>query len=106
MDSGYAELPPAIIRIAAITGNEFRKLEEGMPKEDVIKLLGKPDGLQKVGNVERLTYANRLMSGWGWDRSDYYVDLTDGRVSGYGNGEVRDRRPNTLMIIPTRPISQ
>ena len=55
--------PPQIIRAAAIMGSAFKKLEEGMPKDQVISLLGKPDGFRHDGNVETLTYANRMMSG-------------------------------------------
>lgn len=92
--------PPAIIHVAAIMGGAFKKLEEGMPKEEVLRLLGKPDGFKRDGSAETLTYANRMMSGWAWDRTDYWVVLTDGKVSGYGTGEVRDRRPNTTIFVP------
>ena len=91
---------PVIIETAMIMGNAFRKIEEGMSKEELLKLLGKPDGFKRDGDAETLTYANRMMSGWGWDRADYYVVLTDGKVSSYGTGEVRDRRPNTVVVVP------
>lgn len=86
---------------AGITGNSFKKLEEGMSKDDVLRLLGKPDGFRREGATETLTYSNRLMSGWAWDRSDYYVVLSDGKVTAYG--KVRDRRPNTLIVVPLKP---
>ena len=94
---------PAAIRVAVITGTAFKKLDEGMPKEDVLRLLGKPDGFHRDGNTETLTYANRLMSGFRMERSDYFVTLTDGKVSGYGNGEIRNPLSNTLIVKPAPP---
>lgn len=104
MEYDTSQAPPAIIRVAGITGNSFKKLEEGMSKDDVLRLLGKPDGFRREGTTETLTYSNRLMTGWAWDRSDYYVVLTDGKVTAYGNGEVRDRRPNTMIVVPLKPL--
>ncbi|MDZ4371576.1 MAG: hypothetical protein U1C74_09180 [Phenylobacterium sp.] len=92
--------PPAVIRVAAITGNAFKKLEEGMSKDRVIAILGKPDGFTRNGNVEVLTYRNRMMSGWSWDRADYYVVLTEGRITSYGTGEVREREAPVISIPP------
>ncbi len=89
---------PALIRVAGVTGNAFKKLEEGMSKDQVIELLGRPDGLSRDQGVEVLTYRNRLMTGWAWDRADYYVILTDGRVTSYGTGEVREKQPPTIII--------
>lgn len=92
--------PPALIRVAGITGNAFKKLEEGMGKEQVLKLLGRPDGMSRDQNAETLTYRNRLMSGWAWDRADYYVILVDGRVASYGTGDVRERQ-SPIIVAPT-----
>ena len=101
--NAYIEPPAVVQQVAMIMGDAFKNLEEGMSKDEVIRLLGKPSGFQRVGEVERLTYSNRLISGWAWDRTNYYVDFTDGKVVGYGNGEVRDRRPNTLLLVPLKP---
>jgi hypothetical protein len=51
--------------------------------------MGRSDGYRREGNTEVLTYANRLMSGWAWDRADYHVMLVDGRVTACGPGTIR-----------------
>jgi hypothetical protein len=59
-------------------------------------------------NVSRFSlrglYTNRLISGWSWDRTDYTVILKDGHVVEYGPGQVRQREPNTgvLILVPTQ----
>ena len=62
-------------------------IHEGMSKSDVVSVLGNPDGYQRSGEYEALRYANRLISGWSWNRTDYTVVLRDGRVSEYGPGQ-------------------
>ncbi len=74
-----------------------------MSEGQVIAILGRPDGFQSAGDYEALKYANRLMSGWSWDRTDYHVILYQGRVVAYGNGEVRQDGPNVLMLVPLMP---
>jgi hypothetical protein len=54
-------------------GSKMKKLNPGMTKQEVIKTLGKPDGYKQSGEYEALKYANKLMSGWSWDRADYYA---------------------------------
>ena len=103
MDYAQFDTPPAIIRVAAVTGSAFKKLDEGMSKEEVLRLLGKPDGFRRDGSTETLTYANRLMSGFRMERTDYFVTITDGKVSGYGNGEIRNPLSNTLIVKPEPP---
>ena len=95
--------PPALIRVAGITGNGFKKLEEGMPKNRVVAILGRPDGFSRDGDTETLIYRNRLMSGWSWDRADYYVVLTGGLLTSYGTGEVRERQPPVVVIPQMTP---
>lgn len=86
-----------------VTGQTVRnKLHEGMTKQQIIKVMGHPDGLQKSGNYEALEYANRLISGWSWDRADYYVILKNNKVVSYGPGRVRQEGPNgnVLILVP------
>lgn len=86
------------------TGERMKRVHEGMSKEQVIKVLGNPDGFRRSGNWEALRYTNRLISGWSWDRADYNVILHNGRVVEYGPGEVRQQDPNTgiLILVPVR----
>ena len=90
--------------IGCATGERMQSMREGMSKNEVIAVLGNPDGFQRSGEYEALRYANRLMSGWSWDRADYNVILRSGRVVEYGPGQVRQRDPNvsTLILVPLR----
>lgn len=86
------------------TGEMMGSIREGMAKEEVISTLGNPDGFQRSGEYEALQYTNRLISGWSWDRTDYTVIFKNGRVVEYGPGQVRQRDPNTgvLVLVPLR----
>jgi hypothetical protein len=59
---------PAVLAalIGCATGERMRSLREGMSKDEVIGVLGNPDGFQRSDDYEALRYANRLMSGWSW----------------------------------------
>ena len=73
-----------------------------MTRAEVVKMLGRPDGVQKSGEYEALKYAHRLVTGWAWDRADYNVILKGDRVIEYGPGEVRVKEgpTSTLLIVP------
>ncbi len=90
--------------LGCATGELVGSVEEGMSKDEVIGILGRPDGFQRSGEYEALRYTNRLVSGFSWDRADYTVILKSGRVVEYGPGEVRQRDPNTgvLLLVPLR----
>jgi hypothetical protein len=87
-----------------VTGERMQAIREGMSRDQVVSMLGNPDGFQRAGEYEALRYTNRLISGWSWDRADYNVILKGGRVVEYGAGEVRQRDPNvnTLILVPLR----
>ena len=89
---------------ACFTGEQMSNVREGMSKEEVLSKLGNPDGFQRSGEYEALRYTNRFISGWSWDRTDYTVILKSGRVVEYGPGQVRQRDPNTgvLVLMPLR----
>jgi hypothetical protein len=91
---------------ACVTGQSFANLSEGMTKEQVVAAVGNPDGFQRAGSYEAMKYTNLYVSGWKWDRADYYVILKDGRVTAYGPGQVRQSDgPGgiaMLMLVPVR----
>ena len=52
------------------TGDQMSNIRAGMTKDQVITVLGRPDGFAQSGATEALTYSNRLMSGFSWDRAE------------------------------------
>ena len=92
----------ALLLVGCTTGERVTTLREGLTKAEVIETLGSPDGFQRNGEYEALRYSNRLTSGWSWDRADYSVILRNDRVVEYGPGPVRQRDPNTLILVPIR----
>jgi hypothetical protein len=88
--------------VGCTTGEKIVNIREGLSKAEVIETLGSPDGFQRSGEYEALRYSNRLISGWSWDRADYSVILKNDRVVEYGPGPVRQRDPNTLILVPIR----
>jgi outer membrane protein assembly factor BamE (lipoprotein component of BamABCDE complex) len=85
-----AMLVATLVAVAGcVTGERMASVSPGMTKDDVIGLMGKPDGFDSDGDHETLTYTNRLMSGWSWDRGDYIIELQNGKVVRYGVGAVR-----------------
>jgi hypothetical protein len=92
-----------VLLFGCVTGQEVRNsLHEGMPKSEVISILGNPDGFKRSGDYEALVYTDRLISGWSWNRADYTVILKNDRVIQYGTGQVRQEASNVLVIVPTR----
>jgi hypothetical protein len=89
----------AFLLSACATGEKMRRLDAGMDRQTVEKQMGRPDGFSEQDGYQVLTYKNRLMSGWSWDRADYQVLLKDGRVVQYGPGVVRQNQANTGLVI-------
>ena len=86
------------------TGGKVRDLNVGQDRSSVEQQLGRPDGYAQVDGYDVLTYKNRMMSAWSWDRADYQVVLKDGKVVQYGPGEVRQAQNHTgvLIVAPVR----
>lgn len=87
----------------ATAGGANNGIAPGMTRDQVVAKLGKPDGYQFDGITETMTYADRLVSPTSWDRTDFTVQLRDGYVVGYGNGQVRQHDPVTL-VAPIYPL--
>lgn len=88
--------------IFPVEASAARKIKGGMTEAQVTQIWGEPDGYSKIGNPEVLTYTNRLISGWSWDRADFHVVLTDGRVAQFGFGKVRQGGPSVFVIVPIK----
>jgi hypothetical protein len=61
-----------------------------MDRQTVEKKMGRPDGFSEQDGYQVLTYKNRLMSGWSWDRADYQV-LPHGRQVAQIHGAAHHR---------------
>ena len=99
MKSIYLIFGALMVLASCTTGEKITTLREGLSKAEVIEILGSPDGFQRAGEYEALRYTNRLLSGWSWDRADYSVILKNDQVLEYGPGPVRQRDPNTLILV-------
>lgn len=91
-----------VFLVGCATGELMSRLRPGMSKEEVTNILGNPDGYQNRGEYEALKYSHRLVTGWAWDRADYFVILKDSKVVEYGTGEVRvkDVNSNVFFLVP------
>ena len=90
--------------IGCATGVLMSRVRPGMSKDEVTNILGNPDGFQAKGEYEAIKYSHRLVTGWAWDRADYFVILKDNKVIEYGMGEVRVKNVNSnvLFLVPLR----
>lgn len=95
----FALVSLSLVFLTGAFGGKIKRLEPGMSREQVMQILGKPDGLRSHENVEALTYADRLMSGFKWSRADYVIVLVDGKVTEYGPGAIRTQNPNTGTFV-------
>lgn len=79
----------AIVLTACTTGSKISNLEPGMTPQHVVAVLGRPDGQSQQGNQLGYQYANRFVSDWSPDKADYVLVFTDGRLTNWGPGQVR-----------------
>lgn len=82
------------------TGQKFGSLSVGNSKEDVVAVLGTPDGQKMCNDTVTFFYTNRLISGWSWDRSDYYAKFLNEKLIEYGAGNVRQGMKIIWMAVP------
>ena len=78
-----------LLVVGCTTGEMISEIQIGMSESEVREVLGVPDGISEKDGVRILKYIDRLVSGWSWNRGDYYVVLENDRVVDYGASEVR-----------------
>ena len=92
----------ASLTMASCTiGEKMSSIHPGITRDQVVSVLGRPDGYQTDSGYEVLKYTNKLVSGWSWDKADYSVTLRDGKVIAYGAGQVRQDQNHKLIILQT-----
>ncbi len=99
-----------LILSSCVMGGKMSGLREGLTKEQVIKIVGNPDGYQRTGDYEVLLYIELRTSAWSYfagsfqDLVDYSVILKDGVVIEYGPGRTHQRDPSgtPFVRVPTR----
>jgi hypothetical protein len=92
-----ASLIVAALFVGCATSTKLNDVHIGMPKADVIALLGTPDSTSAQANVEYLTYYLLSDSGYGRDQP-YMIRLVDGKVESFG-------REFQLYDLYNRPVT-
>ena len=93
------------LTVGCATGEKVRmSIHENMSKQEVIDILGNPDGFKRYednqNNYILLTYTNKVISGWDVKgTADYYFIFKDDRLSEWGTGDVRVSQSSTGMIM-------
>ncbi|NBN86779.1 hypothetical protein [Proteus sp. G2300] len=72
-----------------VTGDKISSIHSGMSKDNVISIMGNPDGNASSNDYEILIYANRLMSGWSYDKADYKFIFKNNSLIEYGPEKIR-----------------
>jgi hypothetical protein len=95
-----------ILVTAACTLNDVMpSLQEGMSPTEVKAIMGSPTGQERVGNSLGMTWTNRMISGWGMDRTDAYAIFEDDKLISWGTGDVRQAQgvqTHQMFIWPMR----
>ncbi|WGL96308.1 hypothetical protein [Arsenophonus nasoniae] len=81
------------------TGEKMSSIFLGMNKNQVISILGNPDGAALLDNYELLAYSNRLISGWSYDKADYKLIFKDGKLIQYGPEKIRPDNGRTALAL-------
>jgi len=79
----------ALLLSGCATAPSFDKISIGMPKQDVIKQLGRPESVGVKDNVEYLRYRNSRGFYFANDPAlinppEYFVRIVNGKVESYG----------------------
>jgi hypothetical protein len=89
-----------LLALSCTTGEQMRTVNVGDSQDGVVSKLGRPDGQQLHGDTTICFYVNRLMSGWSWDRANYYAKFLNGQLIEYGTGNVRQGMQRIWIIGP------
>jgi hypothetical protein len=88
--------------VGCFTGEQIKRVDEGMSPADVKRIVGKPDGLERTENELVLKYTNKIISGWGMDKADYFFIFKEDKLTQWGAGTVRQnqRSDGVIFFVP------
>ena len=94
-----------LVVLSGCTTQPIQNVHKGASRNQVIGLLGNPDGDQRSGEYEALRYANHLINGSSSQLADYNVILQGGLVIDFGYGYIRQPDSsvnNKLILVPLK----
>jgi len=97
MKSIILALLATLMLSSCATPGKMTGVREGMTKDEVIRIVGNPDGYQRSGDYEVLLYLERRTNAWSYfsgsinDLVDYSVVLQNNQVIEYGPGRTHQR---------------
>lgn len=92
-----------LVITSCATGEMMGQISPGMTQDEVIGVLGKPDGFKQQDEYIAYTYTHRLISGFSNDRADYIFIFKNDSLVEYGAGAIREKNVNgvnTVILIP------
>jgi len=89
----------AILLAGCVAGESAKRVDPAMTKEQVMSIMGRPDGYKKDGDYEVTKYTNRSISVWSSDRADYTFTFQGGKLVEYGAAEVRERQVGDVPTV-------
>lgn len=81
-------------------GEKIARLDPGIGADQVVAMLGKPDGIREDGKFEIYTYRGRFRNRHSIHRTDYTVLFNDGRMVAFGPGAAKPDGSGELIIVP------
>ncbi|SFA84899.1 Short C-terminal domain-containing protein [Collimonas sp. OK607] len=91
------------------TADQLNQLSIGMPKSDVLKLLGPPKSVSASGDTEYMQYSwvKTVIAADANRPGDYYVAIQSGKVSSFGRkGDFDSTKPPTQRIEIDQTVRQ
>jgi hypothetical protein len=88
------------------TVSAMRQLDVGMSRDQVVSLLGSPDGVHSSGSDETLNYYQRFPDIISETPADYFVTLNEGRVVRYGQVPGSRKERSNITISANSSSSQ
>ena len=99
----------AALLTSCATGEKFSSVRNGMSMREVESIVGTPDEALTYEGNQVYKWIDRIVSGWGMDKADYYVVFDHNKndtVAKYGRENFRARvipayRPTVYEPTPT-----
>jgi hypothetical protein len=91
-----------LIFTGCATSGRLNRLNNGMSKKEVTKLLGHPDDVKTKGEYQAFKYSRKTGKEWASDKPAYHVIFKDDKLVGHGAGtvKIKDKDGNIIIFFP------